>query len=140
MARYLLTSFLAVALVVSVQADELVYTPINPSFGGSALNGSWMLNQAQAQDTTEDPNATRSRNDLSDLDQFNNLLQRSILSRLSSAITGSIVGDGGELMPGTIETTDFNIEIVDLGGGILRITTTDKVTGESTSFEVNTSY
>ena len=38
-----------------VQATELVYTPINPSFGGNPLNGTWLLNNAQAQNDFDDP-------------------------------------------------------------------------------------
>ena len=38
-----------------VQATELVYTPINPSFGGNPLNGTWLLNNAQAQNDYDDP-------------------------------------------------------------------------------------
>lgn len=30
-------------------ASELVYRPINPSFGGDPLNGNWLLSQATAQ-------------------------------------------------------------------------------------------
>ena len=30
-------------LSVGVNATELVYTPVNPSFGGSPLNGAWLL-------------------------------------------------------------------------------------------------
>jgi curli production assembly/transport component CsgF len=123
------------SIIISTHADELVYEPINPSFGGSSLNGNWLLNQAQAQDDTE-----QEKDELSGLDEFNNLLQRSILSRLASAITGSIIGEGGELNTGTIETSDFIIDIVDLGDGILSITTTDILTGETTSFEINNSF
>ena len=38
-----------------VQATELVYTPVNPSFGGNPLNGTWLLNNAQAQNDYDDP-------------------------------------------------------------------------------------
>jgi curli production assembly/transport component CsgF len=131
---------MAISLSLSAYADELVYEPVNPSFGGSSLNGNWLLNQAQAQDNTKDPDAEDNKGELSDLDEFNNLLQRSILSRLASAITGSIISDSGELIPGTIETSDFTIDIVDLGDGILSITTTDILTGESTSFEINNNF
>lgn len=31
------------------QASELVYQPVNPSFGGDPLNGNWLLSQATAQ-------------------------------------------------------------------------------------------
>ncbi len=30
------------------QATELIYTPVNPSFGGNPANGSFLLNKAQA--------------------------------------------------------------------------------------------
>lgn len=30
-------------------ASELVYKPVNPTFGGDALNGNWLLSQATAQ-------------------------------------------------------------------------------------------
>jgi curli production assembly/transport component CsgF len=33
----------------AVSASELVYKPINPSFGGDPLNGNWLLSQATAQ-------------------------------------------------------------------------------------------
>jgi curli production assembly/transport component CsgF len=60
-----------------------------------------------------------------------------MLSRISSAVTSSIISDTGSLIPGTVETTDFIITISDLGGGILQITTTDKISGESTSFQIS---
>jgi hypothetical protein len=37
------------------QATELVYTPVNPAFGGNPLNGTWLLNNAQAQNDYDDP-------------------------------------------------------------------------------------
>jgi curli production assembly/transport component CsgF len=30
-------------------ASSLVYTPVNPTFGGNPANGAWLLSQAQAQ-------------------------------------------------------------------------------------------
>ncbi|WP_428622853.1 curli assembly protein CsgF [Sedimenticola sp.] len=128
-------SGLLVILVAS--GSELVYTPVNPSFGGNPLGGQYLLNNAQAQDDFKDPNVT-SRTQQSDLERFNDLLQRSILSRLSASLTGNVIDADGNLIPGTIETTDFVITIVDVGGGILEVTTTDKTTGESTSFQVST--
>src|SRR3546814_19165767 len=32
-----------------VVAEQLIYTPVNPSFGGSPLNGPYLLNSAMAQ-------------------------------------------------------------------------------------------
>ncbi|MCX8042556.1 MAG: curli assembly protein CsgF [Desulfobacterota bacterium] len=39
----------ALAAPVATTASELVYTPVNPSFGGSPLNGQWLLGYAGAQ-------------------------------------------------------------------------------------------
>lgn len=119
-------------------AGELVYTPVNPSFGGSPLNGSVLLNAAQAQNKTKEPeqsNPAKSSQQNS-LQQFNDILERSVLSRLASAATSNIIGPNGQLVPGSINTGNFNIQISDLGGGLLQVTTTDRVTGAITSFQV----
>lgn len=132
----LLTS--ALVVTGNARASELVYVPVNPNFGGNALNGSALLNAAQAQNKTKDPEAIAPKQSTQQnaLQQFNDLLERSVLNRLAAAATGSIVGSTGELIPGTVETGNFTIEIVDLGGGLLQVTTTDKTTGASTSFQV----
>lgn len=119
-------------------AGELVYNPVNPSFGGSPLNGSVLLNAAQAQNKTKEPeqsNPAKSTQQ-SSLQQFNDILERSVLSRLASAATSNIIGPNGQLVPGSINTGNFNIQISDLGGGLLQVTTTDRVTGATTSFQV----
>ena len=122
----------------AVHAGELVYTPVNPSFGGSPLNGSVLLNSAQAQNRTKDPDAPApmQANQQTSLQQFNDILERSVLSRLASAATSGIMGSSGQLVPGTVNTGNFSIQISDLGGGLLQVTTTDKATGQSTSFQV----
>ena len=122
-------------------ATELVYVPFNPAFGGSPLNGPGLLATAQAtnrhKDSSGNPLLSGGLSGQTSLQQFNDILQRSILSRIAAATTSSIVGSDGKLIPGTVETTDFKIAIVDLGGGLLQITTTDKVNGSSTSFQVS---
>jgi curli production assembly/transport component CsgF len=121
-------------------AWEYVYTPVNPSFGGSPLNGGYLLGRAQAQDRYKDPTAASSGlssfSQRSQLDQFNDTLQRVILSRVASAVSSQVVGNDGRLAPGTVETTDFTITIADLGGGRLRVSTTDKLSGQTTTFDI----
>lgn len=115
-------------------ASELVYSPVNPSFGGSPLNGSVLLNAAQAQSKYQEPESAILQK--TGLQDFNDLLERSILSQLASAATSSVLGNNGRLTPGTVETGNFRINILDLGAGALRITTTDTLTGQTTSFQV----
>jgi curli production assembly/transport component CsgF len=133
---------LAALHVAPVFATELVYVPVNPNFGGSPLNGSVLVNSAQATNKHKDPEAVRASaaaaaaaTQKNGLQQFNDMLERSILSQLSSAATSKIL-NGGQLVPGSVETGNFRIDISDLGGGVLLVTTTDKVTGASTSFKV----
>jgi curli production assembly/transport component CsgF len=124
----------------TAQANPLVYTPVNPTFGGNALNGSYLLNRAQSQDRHTDPNAPSPFNPLSpqsQLEQFNSALQQAVLSRISSAVSSSIIGPDGKLIPGQVETQNFVITISDLGAGRIRIVTTDKLTNASTSFDIS---
>jgi curli production assembly/transport component CsgF len=121
------------------QANPLVYTPVNPTFGGNPLNGTYLLNRAQSQDRSRDPNAVSPldpRSPQSQLEQFNSALQQAVLSRISAAVSSSIIGPDGRLIPGTVETQNFLITISDLGGGRLRILTFDKLAGGSTSFDI----
>lgn len=115
-------------------ASSMVYTPVNPSFGGSPLNGSMLLGNAQAQNTYKDPSLEDDEE--SALDDFNDRLQRSVLSRLTNSIAGNFVADDGSLIPGQTVTEDFIIDVVDEGDGTIRVTTTDRNTGDSTTFIV----
>lgn len=134
---------LAAAAVIAwpgaARATELVYQPVNPAFGGNPLNGSALLSNAQAQDKHKDPDALT--NSLAGsaaktpLQEFNDILERSILSQLATAATGGVISNG-KLIPGTVETGNFKITISDLGGGLLKVTTTDKTTGGTSTFEV----
>lgn len=116
-------------------ATEMVYTPINPSFGGNANNGTVLLSSAQAQNPYKDPSIKQPA-ELTPLQQFNDSLQRSVLSRLSAAATSTLIGANGQLLPGSVDTGNYHIVIADLGAGLLQVTTTDKTTGESVSFQV----
>jgi curli production assembly/transport component CsgF len=117
-------------------ATELIYTPVNPVFGGNPLNGPVLLNNAQAQNDTSDPDL-ETRRDKSPLQQLNETLERLVVSRVASAAAGGVIGRDGTLQPGTIQTANFNIVIEDTNvAGKLRVTTTDLTTGQTTSFEV----
>lgn len=121
----------------SACATELVYLPVNPSFGGYPANGPGLLASASATNKhTARSGLESSVFDQSPLAQFNQTLERTVLSQLAAAATSKLTGVDGKLVPGTFSTTNFTITIIDLGGGLLRITTTDKTTGATTSFEV----
>jgi curli production assembly/transport component CsgF len=132
---------LAVALVLAcgqVYSSEMVYMPVNPSFGGNPMNGSTLLATANAINTHADPKtaANTSMAQKSPLQQFNDTLQQYVLSRISSSVSGSLFGANGQLIPGTVQTQDFIINIVSMGNAAMQITTTDKKTGQSTMFQI----
>jgi len=130
----------SLGLAAQAAATELVYFPLNPSFGGSPLNGQVLLNSAQATNRHTDPDAGLDSLDIEQktpLQMFNESLERSILNRLTVAASSKIIGTDGQFVPGILETDNFTITVADLGGGHLNITTTDKLTGDSTSFQVS---
>jgi curli production assembly/transport component CsgF len=121
-------------------ATELVYVPVNPSFGGNPNNGIVLLNSANATNKHKDPAAVSSAGitQKTALQSFNETLERAILGQLASAAAQKLGGGvTGGLAPGVVETGNFIIKIADLGGGKLLVTTTDKTTGAVTSFEVS---
>lgn len=111
------------------QATELVYTPVNPNFGGNPLNGPTLLNEAQAQNDHKDPSLSRSSvAGTTALERFSQQLQSSLLSRVLDNIQS---GNTGSL------TTDaFIINVVD-DSGSLSIQITDRATGEVSEVNVN---
>lgn len=98
------------------------------------MNGSVLLNKAQAQNSIKEPQVAEE--EVSALQDFNNRLQRSLLNRLTSTLSNSFVDQDGALIPGKTETSDFIIEIVDQGDGSVSVTTTDRITGDGTTFTV----
>ena len=74
------------------QAQELVYTPVNPSFGGNPFNSAHLLAVANAQDQTEAPSSgDNASNPQADL--FIRQLQSRLLSGLASQVANAIFGD-----------------------------------------------
>ncbi len=111
------------ALAGSAHAAELVYTPVNPSFGGNALNGTWLLNNAQSQNDYDDPDATNrsAASRQSALQRFTSTLESRLLSQLLSNVE-----DGNT---GSLTTDDFIINMID-DSGQLTIMITDRATGD----------
>jgi curli production assembly/transport component CsgF len=113
---------------IKTSAQQLVYTPINPSFGGSPLNGNWLLSYAQLQDLTTDPSAQTEDDPLA---AFEDNLNRSILNQISRQITESLFGETG-LTEGQFEFGDFQINITETLDG-LNISIFDIITGNETT-------
>ena len=91
---------LAIGHASSARAGDLVYTPVNPSFGGNPLNSSHLLNVAGAQRTatardatTSSSSSTTGSSTSSDADLFIRQLQSRLLTALSAQVADAIFGE-----------------------------------------------
>lgn len=110
-------AFLGASVVLaaagSSAAQDMVYTPINPSFGGSPMNSSHLLGLANAQRTATarkpapgaDPTSPSGS---TEADLFIRQLQSRLLSGLASQVTDAIFGENQQ-ESGTITFGDTTI-------------------------------
>lgn len=113
--------------------QQLVFTFINPAFGGSPLNGSWLLQSAQVQSDYQQKNANGADgNSTSELDDFANNLNNQILYSLANAIIQKQFGDlNNGLKEGQYNVGKFRINIGSGSNG-LTVTVFDNTTGNQT--------
>ncbi|WP_245413733.1 curli assembly protein CsgF [Fulvimarina endophytica] len=123
---------ISISLLVSVSgsatAGDLVYQPINPSFGGNPLYSAHLLGIANAQrdatasdagrdDAASALTAGRTQAGTSDADLFVRQLQGRLLSALAGQVTDAIFGD----QPQTSGTVRFGDTTVTFQRGLAEI-------------------
>lgn len=102
-------------------AQDLVYRPTNPAFGGSPINYQWLLNAANAQNAFDD--AGRSAFRRNPLDDFEQGLQRQILGQLSRELIRERFGELDLTKEGRFDLGDFVVEVTPgLDGVEIRVT------------------
>lgn len=128
-----LLSFLFL-LTVSLQAQDLVYQPKNPAFGGNPGNYSWLKASADTQNLFEE-DFTSDRFQRDPLEDFKNSLQRQVLSQLTRDLVLRQFGEGEEIQESRFEFGEFTIEVIPgLDGIQLRIF--NVLTGDETSITI----
>ena len=118
---------------MEVAAQQLVYRPINPAFGGDTFNYSWLLSSAQAQDSTTDPSSTTSTSAFqraTSLETFEQQLNTQLLSQLSRSLVTSQFGEEG-LEDGSYNIGTLEVNVTTTLDGV-SISIIDQNTGEST--------
>lgn len=118
--------FVAVPLA-SVAAQELVYTPVNPSFGGNPFNSAHLLGIANAQNGFEAPDDGMAT---TQADIFLRQLESRLLAGLASDVTDAIFGDN----PQESGTISFGGQTISFLRGLDSVTITifDADTGTTT--------
>lgn len=131
-----LKNSLLLALLLSpfiLSAQEMVYKPINPAFGGDTFNYQWLLSSANAQNTFEDKSGY-SYDDKSEIENFTESLNRQLLNKLTSDLFQEQFGDG-DLTPGTYMFGSLVLEISPSSDGLL-INILDTQTGDQTQITI----
>lgn len=121
-----LLALVTLCVASSGQATELIYTPVNPSFGGNPQNGAFLLNKAQAQN---DNKSNSTEKDF--VTRFKESLERNIINSITRGVAD------GEITDGVYDTGDFRIEVASTGNGVM-LTITNTETGEITVIEMPT--
>lgn len=128
----LLISFVVLA-PSTAKAQDFVYTPKNPAFGGSYLNYQWLLSSANAQNKYQDSGGFGfNRDPLADFEQS---LQRQILSELTRNVIQDRFGDIDLSQQNSFSFGEFTIDIVPGPNGI-EINIFNTSTGQQTSVTV----
>ena len=120
-------------LALGLFAQDMVYKPKNPAFGGETFNYNWLLSSAQAQNLIEDPDLLLD-NQSNTLDDFAETLNRQLLNQLSRQLVTSQFGEQG-LEEGNYTFGDFNIDVTTGLDGLV-ITIFDASIGESTQVTI----
>jgi curli production assembly/transport component CsgF len=129
-------AFLGVLLMASAaSAQDIIYQPNNPTFGGNPFNSAHLMGIANAQNDFKDPRASSSSGN-SQADIFARQLQSRLLSALSSQIVDAIFGENPQ-ESGTIsfggQTITFSRSLSDVTLNIA-----NDETGEVTTIVVPT--
>lgn len=114
-------------------SQQMVYQPVNPAFGGSYLNYSWLLSSANAQNQFDNAKNPGLRSN-SAIGNFSDNLNRQILSQISRGLFGGELGNT-TMQPGVYNLGSMNITIAEYLGG-LNISIIDINTGEQTNINV----
>lgn len=129
----LITVLLLLSFPCSLLAQNLVYKPINPFFGGETFNYQQLLASANAQnDFEEDTGFDFSQP--TDLENFTESLNRQLLNSLSQDLFQQQFGNQG-LGVGTFVFGSLVVDISPSTGGLL-INILDTKTGEQTQITI----
>lgn len=125
---------MAICYASASYAQQFVYKPINPAFGGDPFNHQWLMASANAQNKynkTKDYDYKQP----SALESFSENLNRQILNDISRKLFETDEKGEGKMKPGVYNMGNLNIKIAEYYGG-LNINIIDITTGEQTQINI----
>ncbi|MBK0404735.1 curli assembly protein CsgF [Adhaeribacter sp. BT258] len=124
-----------ILLAQKVSAQDFVYEPKNPSFGGNTFNYQWMLSSATSQNKLEDENDQFKELLNNDpLKSFQERLNQQILNELSRRLIAQQFGESG-LKEGKFTIGDYEIDISSASDGV-NVVVQDVLTGNQTTISI----
>lgn len=129
MKRIFILSFFFFSIVACVNAQALVYKPMNPNFGGDTFNYQMLLSGADAQNLFKEE-TDRGFQQKTQLERFKENLNNQLLNRIANSLFDEQFGDGG-LNEGEYTFGSLSVDIYRSNLGLV-IDVLDTDTGETT--------
>ena len=115
----------AIVLAAPASAQDIVYQPVDPTFGGNPFNSAHLLGIANAQNTYTEKKSSAANNTQAQI--FANQLQSRLLAALSNQIVDAIFGEnpqergtisfGGQTITFVRSLDDVTLNITNDGTG-----------------------
>jgi curli production assembly/transport component CsgF len=119
---------IAILFSFSMNAQDLVYKPKNPAFGGDTFNYQWLLSSAESQNKLKDSGIDVEKK--SELEKFVDNLNSQLLNQVSRSLFSQQFGNDG-ITEGTYTFGSLSVDVYPSEGG-LTISILDTTTGEQT--------
>jgi len=134
MKKLILTLVIQLSVSGYALGSELVYKPINPSFGGSPLNGSFLLSKAQGQNKHKAPQSRKSFEE-----KVSDALERATISDIVRKYKETVLGEAAvknNTEDSTFISGDYQIDILSSNSDTITIEVTDLLTDKVTIIEI----
>ena len=138
MSRLVNISLLAILALSphAIRAGELTHSFVNPDFGGSPLNGSYLLSNATSQNnhteksTTLYSSGSSASSKTNTAKQFSEMLNQLVMSNMAYRLVNQAFGNSNQpITPGSSINTGINTITVEAYDGGTRVVITDNKTG-----------
>jgi curli production assembly/transport component CsgF len=127
---------------LSLDASELIYHPINPSFGGNPINGSFLLSKASAQNKHKAPLSVKTY-----AEKFQESLERAYINKIVREITDLAFGEteydeNGDPVESIFNedsifvSGDYEVHVVTSNPDSITVEITNLLSGEVTLIEI----
>jgi curli production assembly/transport component CsgF len=117
-------------------ATELIYTPVNPTFGGNPLNAAGLLANANAQNDYKAPVVVKTEQ--TELEKFNEQVQAAILAKIRTNVGKAVDTLLGNGVDKTTTVGNYVITYKKEGNNVVIITEDTTIPGSSTRMVLGT--